>query len=239
MATKDNMMNKEINKEMIKFVKPLISLSIENDLEKGFPTSNRKVQGDIPPTLWCCCCWDVVDVVLIINCIVTALFVFISSMLMLGPMLSVLPGVELILALIQICAVISPYICGIYGAVTYTLWGVIVATIMHSLVGSLVIQFCVPFDDDGHGLTAFLLIIIGFILSPHIILIKGLIKGMRNITTSDPETSRQHDWKTSKLINTKRVTKEKKEHTKTNKNASLQRKKIISTNICAQHVKIM
>jgi len=233
MATKDNMMNKEINKEMTKYAEPLISLSIENDLEKGFPTSNRKVQGDTP--LSPCCDPDLI-VVIAINFIVIVLLVFILGLVLMFSVGSNLPGSNLLLGLIQICASISPYICGIYGATNYKLWGVIVATIMHSLVGSVVMFVAIY---DGQGLSGFsaLLVIFGLIISPHII----LIKGMRNRTTSDPETSRQHDinsiflkesnWKKHKLINAKRVTKEKKEHTTTNKNTSLQRKKITWTNM--------
>jgi len=192
MATKDNMMNKEINKEMTEFVKPLIPLSIENDLEKGSPTSNRKVQGDIPPTfseLWCCC-WRCRDVVLVINYIVTAplLFLLFSSLL---DMIS-----DLLFFLIQICAMVGPYICGIYGATNYKLWGVIVATIMHSLVGSIVILFVASFDNDNHVLTAFFMIIIGLILFPHF----KLIKELRNITTSDPETNHTYRKSIEQLV---------------------------------------
>jgi len=193
MATKDNnMMNKEINKEMTEFVKPLIPLSIENDLEKGSPTSNRKVQGDIPPTfseLWCCCCCCR-DVVLVINYIVTAplLFLLFSSLL---DMIS-----DLLATVIQICAMVGPYICGIYGATNYKLWGVIVATIMHSLVGSVVILFVASFDNDNHVLTAFFMIIIGLILFPHF----KLIKELRNITTSDPETNHTYRKSIEQLV---------------------------------------
>jgi len=192
MATKDNMMNKEINKEMTEFVKPLIPLSIENDLEKGSPTSNRKVQGDIPPTFsepWCCCCCCR-DVVLVINYIVTypllfLLFGFLADMIstvLFSNWDDLLGG---ILCLIQICAMVGPYICGIYGATNYKLWGVIVATIMHSLVGSIVILFVASFDNDNHVLTAFFMIIIGLILFPHF----KLIKELRNKMTSDVETN--------------------------------------------------
>jgi len=181
MATKDNMMNKEINKEMTEFVKPLIPLSIENDLEKGFPTSNRKVQGDTP--LSPCCDPDLI-VVIAINFIVIVLLVFILGLVLMFSVGSNLPGSNLLLGLIQICASISPYICGIYGATNYKLWGVIVATIMHSLVGSVVMFVAIY---DGQGLSGFsaLLVIFGLIISPHII----LIKGMRNRTTSDHETN--------------------------------------------------
>jgi len=155
---------------------------IENDLENGVPASAKTV----PSHSGLCCDDPYRSVVIVINFIIilcVSFGSFIMCIFGLGFNQTGSPGLIVLVILIGAMIASSPFICGIYGAVNYKLWGVVIATNVHSFVGSYMV-LC-EFLNNEKSLTFYVLILSGFILFPHIQLIQRIRNTNTNTMTSD------------------------------------------------------